>query len=126
MLIIDEISMVDCRFVLSSYSKVESLADKLCRFFDKLDFVARNIRGQLLKPFGGLQIIATGDFFQLPPVVVGGGPAVSLEHHSSVSELTFAAFQPYCFKAMCFHDLFKDIHVLRQVFRQKDERFVKV
>jgi len=35
--------------------------------FDKLEHVARRIRGSL-KPFGGIQVIATGDFFQLPPV----------------------------------------------------------
>lgn len=47
------------------------------RFFDKLDFVARHIRNSLLKPFGGLQVIATGDFFQLPPVTQGNVDAVS-------------------------------------------------
>lgn len=34
--------------------------------------------------------------------------------------------QPYCFKAMCFRKLFSEIHVLRQVFRQKDQSFVDV
>jgi ATP-dependent DNA helicase PIF1 len=35
--------------------------------FDKLEFIARVIRGKN-EPFGGLQLILTGDFFQLPPV----------------------------------------------------------
>lgn len=48
-LIIDEISMVH--------------AD----FFDKLEHVARVVRNNSY-PFGGIQLILCGDFFQLPPV----------------------------------------------------------
>jgi intein/homing endonuclease len=49
-LIIDEISMAGAEFI------------------DKLDFVGREIRRCKLKPFGGLQIVFSGDFLQLPPV----------------------------------------------------------
>jgi len=48
-LVIDEISMV---------------SDEL---FDKLEYIARRVRNNN-SPFGGIQIILTGDFFQLPPV----------------------------------------------------------
>ena len=48
-LIVDEISMVDGDL------------------FDKLEAIARQIRGNG-RPFGGIQLIITGDFFQLPPV----------------------------------------------------------
>lgn len=48
-LIIDEISMVDGDL------------------FDKLEQVARTIRNNG-RPFGGIQLVITGDFFQLPPV----------------------------------------------------------
>lgn len=48
-LIIDEISMVD--------------AD----LFDKLEYIAREVRHNPY-PFGGIQLICCGDFFQLPPV----------------------------------------------------------
>jgi DNA replication protein DnaC len=51
-LIIDEVSMVDCTL------------------FDKLDVIARAVRG-VDKPFGGIQLVITGDFFQLPPVLQG-------------------------------------------------------
>lgn len=40
------------------------------RFFDKLEAVARQIRGDE-RCFGDIQIIACGDFFQLPPVGLG-------------------------------------------------------
>ncbi|MDR3298087.1 MAG: AAA family ATPase [Candidatus Nomurabacteria bacterium] len=49
-LIIDEISM------LHSY------------YLDLVDQVCRRVRGELLKPFGGIQVIVCGDFFQLPPI----------------------------------------------------------
>lgn len=49
-LIIDEVSMLHASFV------------------DMLDRLAKHIR-QSDKPFGGLQVVFTGDFYQLPPVV---------------------------------------------------------
>jgi len=51
-LIIDEVSMVDGNF------------------FKRLEHVAREIRNND-KPFGGIQLILTGDFLQLPPVAKG-------------------------------------------------------
>lgn len=49
-LLIDEISMVDARF------------------FSALDQVGRKLRNCAGKAFGGIQVIVTGDFMQLPPV----------------------------------------------------------
>lgn len=48
-LVIDEVSMVDGDL------------------FDKLEQIARTIRNNG-RPFGGIQLVITGDFFQLPPV----------------------------------------------------------
>ena len=36
--------------------------------FEKLDYIARNIRQQPELPFGGIQLILTGDFYQLLPI----------------------------------------------------------
>jgi len=55
-LIIDEVSMLD--------------GDRL----DLLEKVARLARGSW-KPFGGLQVVLCGDFFQLPPVAKSNEPA---------------------------------------------------
>lgn len=52
-LIIDEISMLHASFI------------------DMLDQVAKHMRRND-KPFGGIQVVFTGDFFQLPPVVKYG------------------------------------------------------
>ena len=52
-LVIDEVSMLA--------AKTLDLVDRLCK----------ELRGSL-EPFGGLQVIVVGDFFQLPPVTRGG------------------------------------------------------
>eukprot|EP01018_Ginkgo_biloba_P022116 Gb_05940 [translate_table: standard] len=88
-LIIDEISMIDGEF------------------FDKLDYVARHIR-QRNEVFGGLQLVVTGDFFQLPPV------------KSSNLRKQFA------FEADCWNKCF-DLQIeLTEVFRQGDREFISM
>ena len=51
--------------------------------FNYLDFLCREIRGRLVVPFGGMQVMAFGDFAQLPPVEnppipIRGGPLLSM------------------------------------------------
>lgn len=53
-LVIDEISMLPGRII------------------DYLDFHCRAIRGRINEPFGGIQLVAVGDFLQLPPVAKHG------------------------------------------------------
>ncbi|RCK62778.1 ATP-dependent DNA helicase RRM3 [Candida viswanathii] len=53
LLIVDEVSMID------GY------------LFDKIEHLARIVRGST-KPFGGLQVVLCGDFYQLPPVAKDG------------------------------------------------------
>jgi ATP-dependent DNA helicase PIF1 len=86
-LVIDEVSMLD--------------AD----LFDTLDAVARRVRGVQL-PFGGLQLVLSGDFFQLPPVAKGGAP------------LRFA------FEAAAWREGVRRTFELTQVFRQADPAFI--
>lgn len=63
-LIIDEISMLD--------------ADRL----NLVERVARVAKGNWM-PFGGMQIVLCGDFFQLPPVAKEGEPPPRFAYHSS-------------------------------------------
>lgn len=41
---------------------------------DMIDQIARLVRKKMDVPFGGIQVIMSGDFFQLPPVNRGEGP----------------------------------------------------
>jgi len=64
-LIIDEISMLSAMQL------------------DILDIICRRIRGNMM-PFGGLQVIFCGDFFQLPPVKKAGREEVLFAYASDV------------------------------------------
>lgn len=72
--------------------------------FDKLEQIARMLR-KSTKPFGGIQLVVTGDFFQLPPVAPGG-------------EARFV------FESAKWAEVVQQTFNLTQVFRQKDQAFV--
>lgn len=90
-LIVDEVSMIDGRFL------------------DKMDFVARDVRRVHNKPFGGIQLVFTGDFFQLPPVP---------DRDSSVPK------PPFCFESKVWKQAIDKTICLTEVFRQKDQELV--
>ena len=72
--------------------------------FDKFNKLGQMIRKNPNRPFGGMQIIVTGDFFQLPPVTKGGA-------------------QPkFCFDAQTWAETISMSVNLTKVFRQKDQR----
>ncbi|XGW09890.1 hypothetical protein V3C99_011840 [Haemonchus contortus] len=81
-LIIDEISMVDAEF------------------FTKIEYDNR--------PFGGVKLIVTGDFLQLPPVC-GKNDSVK-----------------FCFESEAWSRSIQKTIMLKQVHRQDDAHFVKV
>ena len=87
-LVIDEISMLDGDL------------------FDLLEVMGRRIRGND-KPFGGLQLIICGDFFQLPPVAKAGTPF------------------KFAFEASSWNRCIERTHELTKVFRQSDDSFVR-
>ena len=66
-------------------------------FLDKLEQVAKRARNNP-SPFGGIQLVLCGDFFQLPPV--------KLEKNS------------FAFEASCWPKLIKCSVLLKRVFRQ--------
>lgn len=93
-LIIDEILMIDGAF------------------FDKLNELAKRIR-RSRAPFGGIQIIACGDFYQLPPVSKNKMDGVAAEE-------PMFAFESTAWKAAI-----KKSILLQEVFRQRgDQRFI--
>ena len=80
------------------------------RLFELLDEIGKNVRGSPL-PFGGIQLVFTGDFYQLPPI---GGP----EEGSG----------QFCFESDLWYSTFSlDNHIeLTKLFRQKDPRYKKI
>jgi ATP-dependent DNA helicase PIF1 len=89
-LIIDEVSMMTSELL------------------EKLDEVARHIRRDK-RPFGGIQVVFVGDFFQLPPVV-----------KASEGELTFV------FESPTWKSIVQETISLTQIHRQADPEFQKI
>lgn len=69
--------------------------------FEKLDEVGRKVRRNELLPFGGLQIVLVGDFFQLPPI----------------------STQTFVFESPLWKKLGLETHTLTEIVRQKDPIF---
>lgn len=88
-LIIDEISMLDATML------------------DMVDAVCRAVK-QNTEPFGGIQVVLVGDFFQLPPVTMRG-------------EQTNFAFHAAVWKEMRILTCY-----LTEQYRQTDERLLSV
>ena len=69
--------------------------------FDKLEHIARLVR-RSPETFGGIQLIVTGDFFQLPPVSKG-------------------TWVKFAFEAETWNTVVKHTYNLTKVFRQSDQ-----
>jgi hypothetical protein len=85
---------------------------------ETLDMVARAVRKNGMfsdEPFGGMQVIAFGDFFQLPPVYRNDG-----SHDRS--------WRPFCFDSPVWSELglSENIVELREVQRQDHEDFINL
>lgn len=91
-LVVDEISMVE--------------AD----FFDKLEYIARMIR-ENDETWGGIQLVVSGDFLQLPPVKVGRD---------------FDRGKEFAFEADSWDRSFQLQVGLQTVFRQSDPKLVRL
>lgn len=72
------------------------------KLFDQLEFICRQLKNKSLI-FGGMQVIAVGDFFQSAPVPDGEN----------------------CFKSLTFVQLFSHKFVLADVLRQQQPDFVQ-
>lgn len=115
----------------------------LCRKF--LDHVAKESRSSTL-PFGGVQVIFTGDFFQLPPVVQNVShymrdcdkennsrlantslPTGGTGGHKYVKSETDQ--RKYCFESTVWRELFPERSqscLLSHIYRQQDQYFVSL
>ena len=102
-LVIDEISMLPARSL--------TLVDTVCR----------HIRG-VPSPFGGLQMVLVGDFFQLPPVVRRDAQAAMLPLGDG--EDPFGA--EFAHASSAWRDLAPTVCYLSEQHRQSDKPFLDV
>jgi ATP-dependent exoDNAse (exonuclease V) alpha subunit len=68
------------------------------------------------KPFGGVQMIFFGDLYQLPPVVKANERLIFRQHYRS----------SYFFDSKVFQKLQLEFIELEKIYRQKDEKFIKI
>lgn len=99
-LIIDEISMVraDMLDVIDMFLKV----NRSCRSL----------------PFGGVQVIAVGDLFQLPPIVAGAEEKAFIEDSYKGN--------PFFFSAKCLTEVNINRIEFKEIFRQKEQDFINL
>ena len=91
LLIVDEVSMMSCKL------------------FEILEITARLCRKNP-KPFGGIQVIFTGDFYQLPPVGNEDEPDTC----------------KFCFESTLWDDIFTHQIQLKTIFRQEDNDYKRI
>jgi ATP-dependent DNA helicase PIF1 len=92
-LIIDEVSMMSAEM------------------FDKLAAIAIGLRRNGTKPFGGLQLLCVGDFFQLPPVQKGNIPK---------------GRPVFAFQASQWAKTIEETVMLETIFRQTEGSFQRI
>jgi len=81
------------------------------KLFDTLDAIGRGVRNNHL-PFGGIQVILSGDFYQLPPV----------GNYIDVDTMRF------CFESEDWNNVFKkncQIQLVK-IFRQTDDKYISI
>jgi ATP-dependent DNA helicase PIF1 len=85
--------------------------------FDKLEHVARNVRGNSL-PFGGIQLVLSGDLLQLPVVKGPSGNGKVDGDTSSMDFVTDSKSWDRCMNG--------NVVLLTEIMRQKDPLFREV
>jgi len=101
-LIIDEVSMLLPEMVFS------------------IDAICREIKDNT-QPFGGLQVIFVGDFFQLPPVVKN-----NKNREEEQIEIFTEAPERFAFHSSAWHQASLLVCYLTEQFRQDDDNFLEV
>lgn len=92
-LIVDEVSM---------------MSEKFFELLNEVGKICRRRSG----PFGGIQLVFLGDFYQLPPIADADDPSSG----------------KFCFQSEKWHDVFpKNNHIeLKTYFRQKDPKYIEI
>ena len=109
-LIIDEVSMMS--------NKIFNILNKIAKLTRKND-----------KPFGGIQLILSGDFYQLPPVnnsnknSKGNNNINSCKDKDEDIDIEKSQF---CFESEYWNKVIDNVIELKNIFRQDDDKLVKI
>lgn len=87
-LIVDEVSMMSAKL------------------FDTLDQIGRRVRRNPSRPFGGIQLVFSGDFFQLAPIEDKDDPETG----------------KFCFESVAFKNTWDEIIALKVIYRQENDK----
>jgi ATP-dependent DNA helicase PIF1 len=90
---------------------------------DNIDPIIRRIRCREHEPFGGIQIVFVGDFFQLPPVRERAS-VPSEPKQASAATVQHFLNRGYAFESKAWTALNVEMHELTRSFRQSDQVFV--
>jgi len=110
-LIIDEVSMMSQKI------------------FEILDGIARGVRKQKSHlPFGGIQIVFSGDFYQLPPVSSSSSNSISLSIGGGGYgyEYDDSAASAFCFESPLWESTIDVVIQLKKIFRQTDDVYTSI
>ena len=89
--------------------------------FEYIDEVLKIVR-ESVEPFGGIQVLFIGDFYQLPPVE---GAGLNTGEYLLFDENTFIPERRYCFDSFLWEDFKLKNVVLKQNYRQSEKDFIK-
>lgn len=106
-LIIDEVSMLS--------AAVLSMVDAVCRELRRSS-----------EPFGGLQVVLVGDFFQLPPVEKQGESTVNRNAALYYSDPPDAPASRFAYEGAAWRALNPLVCYLSEQHRQEDEAFLAI
>jgi len=109
-LIIDEVSMMSQKI------------------FEILDGIARGVRKQNSHlPFGGIQLVFSGDFYQLPPVSSSANnTSLSIGGGGYGYEYDDSAASAFCFESPIWESTIDTVVQLKKIFRQTDDVYTNI
>jgi ATP-dependent DNA helicase PIF1 len=80
------------------------------KMFEIIDAIARTVRGKKELPFGGIQMVLSGDFYQLPPI------GDQYDEDSSA----------FCFESDLWNECIPNTIQLTTIYRQSDSVYKKI
>lgn len=112
-------NVIATRIALNNYKKrnwkktdlliIDEVSMMSLRLFNLLDTIGKKIRKNAM-PFGGIQVIFCGDFYQLSPVGNRGDPD---------------SFK-FCFESDLWNETFDSQYILDKTYRQSDEVYIEI